>query len=204
VAFFTYQTYRRTGQTEQTPQAQLDYSNEIDHAYLATPIYHLPMAKDGHLNNIGSYLLGRYFARAYKYVSVDKQKANWINPLSATVNGTELVIRYAVPTLPLALDIDRLAPTEDYGFRVVDETGTIPLTKIMIQNGNEVHLSMTRAPQGNAVIRYAYDYLGVGLVDYSTSASGNLRDSTPEEVKFNGKMYSLFNVAPHNRITITE
>ncbi|MFA0266880.1 hypothetical protein AB4490_08700 [Vibrio cyclitrophicus] len=202
VSFFTYQTYGRSGQADNIPQAQLDFANENENVYLATPIYHLPLAHDGHLSNAGSYLLGRYFARSYKYVSVDKAKSQWINPISATLDNDVIIVKYDVPKPPLVLDTVNMARTDDHGFRVVDESGTVLLDGISVINGSEVHLKLARELSGSAVVRYAFDYIGDGLVNYATSASGNLRDSEPETVMFNGVRYPLFNVAPHHKLSV--
>lgn len=202
VAFFTYQTYGRSGQADNIPQAQLDYCRENEHAYLATPIYHIPMAYDGHLNNVGSYLLGRYFARAYKLVSVDKVKAPWINPISAVLKGNVIIVKYDVPKPPLVLDVVNLARTEDYGFRVIDDDGTIAVNMITVKHGNEVHITLEREVHGSVLLRYAFDYRGDGLINYANSCSGNLRDSETETTTFNGQTYPLFNVAPHHKLSV--
>lgn len=203
VQFFCYQTFARSGQADQIPQAQLDFCNENDNAHLATPIYHLPLAHDGHFNNVGSYLVGRYFGRAYKHVAIDKVKAPYIKPISAVCEGSKVIATYEVPKPPLLIDYEGLASTKDAGFKVIDSAGSLFIKELkVLPTGNQVELTLDRAIEESAQLRYAFDYLGQGLINYAISASGNLRDSETETVTLNNVEYRLFNVAPHHKLNI--
>lgn len=203
VPFLSYQTFARSGQADQIPQAQLDFCNDQDGAYLATPIYHLPLAHDGHFNNLGSYLVGRYFGRAYKHIAIDKVTPPWINPISATCSEQKIIVSYEVPKPPLVIDYQNLAVTTNAGFCVVDANGEVEIAEIKIGvTGTQVEIDLSRGLVGQAQLRYAFDHLGEGLINYAISASGNLRDSEPETTIVLGKEYKLFNVAPHHKLEI--
>lgn len=184
--------------------AQLDLAQNNDKFALVTPCYHLPFNADGvHLTALGYLWLGHYFGRAYKQLVRDGKRPNWINPISATARGTALKIRFDVPVRPLVLDSVNLAATTDHGFQVVDGTGTLTLSAFDIENGDTVTITLNRALSGAATVRYAFDFLGTGLI-ITDGASGNLRDSETAIFTSSGTDYNLWNVAPHFSLPIIQ
>jgi hypothetical protein len=69
-------------------------------------------------------------------------------------------------------------------------------------DGSDVILTLTAAPSGAVAVRYALDYLGVGL-SITSGASGNLRDSTPETVTVSGVARPLYHLCPHFELPAT-
>ena len=193
----TYQLSYMVSSRQGVPFAQLDACRNSDKHFLATPCYHIPFHPDRvHLTPVGSKLIGHYYGRIYKQVVIDKKKPIMFDVKSATYRENKVYVKFDVPVKPLVLDYDNLAQTTDYGFKVVDDTGTLTLSDFEIINGDTVVMTVNRALAANAEVRYAIDYLGSGLI-INGGASGNLRDSEPETTFISGTEYKLFNVAPH-------
>lgn len=198
----TYQVSYGAGVFADIAKAQLDLAQQDSRFTLVTPCYHLPFASDHvHLTAVGYNWIGHYFGRAYKQLVIDKVKPQWLNPISATARGTAVTIRFSVPVKPLLLDTITLAATTDHGFKITDSTGTVPISAITIQDGDQVLISLGRTLTATPVVRYALDYLGSGLTIID-GASGNLRDSEPATVSISGDDYPLYNICPHFELTI--
>ncbi|MGT2433522.1 sialate O-acetylesterase [Cupriavidus basilensis] len=205
VMLLTYQTVWNVATFPDIALAQLDAARSNGKITLTTPVYHLPHVVDNiHLTNVGQHLLGKYIGRAYASVMAGK-KAPHIYPVSATLRGQALKVRFFVPYAPLVLDVRTLAATQDYGFRVVDSSGTVPISSATIgADGETVEFVLGRATTGTVSVKYALDYLGAGL-SITGGASGNLRDSNQEVCTVSGSTYHLWSVCPHfslNAITL--
>lgn len=200
-----YQTYART--LRERPHAtvdQLDYCETADNAFHLTAIYHLPLASDGHLTALGSYWLGRYAAKKSRFVLAGK-RPQWLRRGVATISGK--VVRYRpaeIPVAPLRLLVDEhVKPCVDYGFLVRDDNGTCAIESIAIgPQGDEVVITLDTLPVGDVQLRYGFDYLPAGQVDYSGSAGGNLVDSEPETFEKDGVTYPLIEVCPHFQLDV--
>jgi len=192
----TYQTCANARTWKDQCLAQLDLAQKNSRFFLATPIYHLPHAGDAvHLTSAGYKWMGAYFGRAYKRLVIDGVQPRWLNPLSATVRGNVIRVRFDVPTAPLVLDVDTLAVTTDFGFKVLDGVATAPISSVAV-DGSEVVITLGSVPAGGVTVRYGLDYLGAGL-NITGGGSGNLRDSDPSTIAIGGVDRPLYNVCPH-------
>ncbi|HIB0708715.1 TPA: hypothetical protein ACWS0B_005425, partial [Klebsiella pneumoniae] len=182
--------------------SQLDLVQKNKKFRLATPQYHLPRASDGtHLTNVGYKWDGAYRGRDYKELMFDGIESQYINPVSATLRGKTLTLKFdRIRVLPLRLDNEKLAATTDYGFRVNDSNGKV---NIISSSGADdtVVFELATIPVGNTVVRYALDYLGEGL-NIVNGASGNLRDSDTSFITINNVNYPMFQVAPHFELQV--
>ncbi|MCU4378842.1 pyocin knob domain-containing protein [Acinetobacter haemolyticus] len=204
IPFVTYQTSWYVKKANHVALAQLDVVKRNEDFYFSTPLYHLPHADDNlHLNNIGHKVYGCYIARVYKQLIVDQIHPEFLCPLSAEMQGTKIIVRFHVPKAPLVLDNVGLAATTDFGFKVIDNTGAAVIhTAIAISSdGTKIELELGSVPTNPIKVRYALDYLGTGLT-IGDGASGNLRDSTTDQVSFNGNTYNLWHVCPHFEIDV--
>ncbi|MEK5772897.1 hypothetical protein VXE29_20370, partial [Acinetobacter variabilis] len=86
----------------------------------------------------------------------------------------------------------------DHGFKVVDDVGaTVTHSSISVStDGTKIEIELGSVPTNPIKVRYALDYLGAGLT-IGDAASGNLRDSTDDQVSFDGNTYNLWHVCPH-------
>ncbi|WP_227524518.1 hypothetical protein [Klebsiella quasipneumoniae] len=182
--------------------SQLDLVQKNKKFRLATPQYHLPRASDGtHLTNVGYKWDGAYRGRDYKELMFDGIESQYINPVSATLRGKTLTLKFdRIRVLPLRLDNEKLAATTDYGFRVNDSNGKVNIT-LSRSVDDTVVMELATIPVGNAVVRYALDYLGEGL-NIVNGASGNLRDSDTSFITINNVNYPMFQIAPHFELPV--
>jgi hypothetical protein len=191
----TYQTPYKAASISSVQLAQKQWVDTNQLVHWSTPIYHLPYYSDGtHLINIGYQRAGKAVGRACKQLLIDKRVPDALTPISAYSYGTTLSVSMDVPTSPLVLDTSTLALTENFGFRVVDDEGTVAVTGITIVNGTVVQMTLARALSTNPFIRYGLDYLGTGL-GILGGGSGNLRDSTIDTCTVEGTVYPMWHVA---------
>lgn len=177
--------------------ALLDLEKNNPMFFMLDPSYNLPGQPDQtHFPGAGSAWMGLRTARAADQIVMDGKKPNGIRPISATFDGTRVRLRCKVPTPPLVLDTLTMLPTTDMGFRLVDASGTVPISSIVIENGTDVMLTPGRAMTGTRTLRYAADYLAAGIL-IKNGASGNLRDSTPGLRVINGVTCYLYRICPH-------
>lgn len=199
----TYQTTWGITTHSDVALAQLSLCMQDSRFTLAAPMYLFPYSPDNiHLTNVGEAWFGHYVGRAIATLRRGYQH-KWLRPLSATSRGSLVSIRFDVPVMPLVLDATNLPPTTDSGFRVLDDSGTVPISSVSIGDGDSVEIVLGRALVGVATIRYALDYAGTGLL-VENGASGNLRDSETAMCKINGVQYPLFNAAPHFQLPIIQ
>lgn len=200
IPFITYQMTYAASTWNDIALAQLDLVRENKNFMLSTPMYHLPYATDKvHLTSVGYKWFGAYVGRAYKQYVIEGRKSDFINPLSAQIKGSQIVIKFDVPTLPLRIDTETLAITENAGFKVVDGGSEILITNVTATD-DTVLLQLQSSPTRNVKVRYALDHLGTGLA-ITGGASGNLRDSTTDTINISGVEKPLYHIAPHFELT---
>lgn len=201
VHILSYQTSYKARTSSNVALAQLDLCQKNPKFHLTTPCYHLPFYTDGtHLTNVGYKWLGAYMGRAYKALMFDGVNPQFINPVSATLRGTTLTVKFKVPWLPLKLDRTTLAPTTDNGFKVVDANGAVSITGMAVDN-DTVQITLAAAPTGTTTVRYGLDYLGTGL-NIVNGGSGNLRDSDPTTINIANVDRPLYSVCPHFQLNV--
>jgi len=194
VYLLTYQLSWGVKNSPDIALAHLAAAQANEHIYLVTPTYHLPHATDRvHLTAAGYKWIGGYYGRAYAAL-VSGVKPRWLNPVSATIKGKTIRVRFDVPHGPLVIDRQYLAATEDNGFRVLDGSTAADIAGMSI-DGRDVILELADTPSDPVTVRYGLDYLGVGLT-LANGASGNLRDSSPESISVDGVSRPLWNPCP--------
>lgn len=158
-------------------------------AFYAGPIHHLmPHQYDGiHLTGEGEIRSGNQAGRSLKQLHIDQVIPHYIRPISTTANGKLIRLKLEVPTLPLRFDELSLGVIQDYGFKVVDDTGTLTLSNIQIV-GDSVYITVNRTLGSNPVLNHALDYPGT-LTRGTIAAAGNLRDSSYHPTTINGVIY---------------
>lgn len=168
-------------------QAQLDASRDNPLLHLVSPAYHLPYVDGLHPSNTGYRWLGGYFAKAYRQAVLEGRPWQPLHPLAATARqdggAAALTLHYHVPVPPLVLDTQAVSNPGDYGFAVTDAAGAVPIDAVQLVGDAGVRLSLARALQPPAFVRYAYDQpLGAPAGPHS-GQRGNLRDSDPATVE---------------------
>lgn len=186
----------------QISKAVWDLTNENDKFLFVTPMYHFPYDADQtHLTNVGYKWLGAYQGRVYAQYFNEGRYPDRIKPLSAYIDGNQIIVKFDVPMWPLQIDTVTLAATTNAGFKVMNGSTELPITTNGVTAIDDtVVINLVNAPATNVQVRYALDYLGSGLI-VKDGASGNLRDSTPDSIEIAGVSRPLYHLAPHFEIT---
>lgn len=185
--------------------AQLEASEEDDNIILVGPQYPLEehLLDFAHLMNTGSNLLGRYCGRAYYQEEV--LGSPWV-PLKMTSvvasDSTTIVVTFHVPTPPISFDTTNLPPTQDHGFKIVDDSGTKTINSLQVTGNDEITIVVNSALGNNPKVRLGLDYLGSGMklgwtpeFDHG-GGSTNIRDSNSEIFQFQHDIaYPMYNWA---------
>jgi len=180
---------------DDTARAQFDAALESSKIFVVYPSYRIPYINNIHFTAPGSKLAGAYFGRAYKQMR-DGFEPDVLKPISATVRGAVVRVRFDVPHLPLVLDTDNLAEASDAGFRVLSNGSPATIEGVAI-DGRDVLITLSAAPTAPVLVRYALDHPGAGRsISSGDEGCGNLRDSAPEEITIGASTYQLFNAAP--------
>ncbi|MDP9902606.1 hypothetical protein [Variovorax ginsengisoli] len=168
--------------------AQNEAARQHPLIHLVNPTYYIPFSSDNlHRTNVGHLLQGRILGRAGKELVINGNVPSKVIGTSATAVGLELAVRCETPR-QLVIDA-KTYPATDYGIRVLDDTGTVPISNIRAL-GREVTMTLGRALGTNPRVRYGLDYLGAGLT-ITAGASGNLRDTTPDACLITDTSYSM-------------
>lgn len=163
------------------PQAQLAASVASGgKLVLVGPKYHLAYAKDGiHLSNEGYRAMGEMYAKVYRRVILEGKPWEPLRPVSATLAGDTIRVVFHVPTPPLALDTDRVARAESYGFEYTDDSAAPPaIAAVALDGPDAVKIRLAAAPTGaHRRVRYAFTGTPNAKGGPREGPRGNLRDS---------------------------
>lgn len=196
VRLILYQTaYKAVTSAGVIALAQMEAVRQSPYIHFGTPIYHVGYNADRtHLGGASQYKwVGYLFGRARKQLVVENRVPDCIWPLAAKVVGTTVTLELRTPT-PLVIDVTTLAATTDRGFKIVDDTGTLTLSNILVVDETKVQFTINRALGANPKLRYALDYQASSKI--MGGATGNLRDSTPDTVTIESVVYPLYHVCP--------
>lgn len=173
-------------------QAQIEAARETENIFIAFPTYFIPHNADTiHFSNVGHRLAGHYVARVYHKTVVAGKQWLPLDLVSAVCESTTLELKFFVPVKPLQLGATLFPLVTDYGFKVVDDTGTLSLSDFKIINGDTVQITLNRALGDNPKIRYGLDYAASGI-NFADSG-GNLHDSALGATTISGTTYKLHN-----------
>jgi hypothetical protein len=187
-------TQQQTSPTDNSTQASIlaEWKVGLDHpsdAVCVGPKYQYPYASDHlHLVAKGYDQLGEKYAEVYYQRIV--LGADWqpLQPISATLAGKVITVKFHVPAPPLAWDTSIPAPhqgahtawAQGKGFEVQNQSGEQTIGSVAIQ-GDSVAITLASAPATTGlVVRYAITQDGSGnLGGLATGRVGQLRDSDP-------------------------
>lgn len=175
----------------------------------AVPTYIFDPATSGgvwiHLNAQSYKLLGGFCGYALKRLLIDGERSTGIVPLSVTVSGTTIKIKYSVPCPPLRFDTDYVNAAPNMGFNVIKSDNTELISSVSVFN-DTITILCSSSPVG-AKLRYGMNgtyhefisgqyhyYSGAGR---AIGARGNLRDNQGCYVYKNiqGVKYPMYNWA---------
>lgn len=162
----------------------VDYPGE---AFCVGPKYQYQYASDHlHMDAAGYRRLGEKYAEVYDHV-VNKRRF-WapVQPNRFVRDGARITVYFDVPTPPLNWDENISAPHQEVhtawaqgrGFEVSDESGELTIASVEIVADNIVEITLTCAPSGEVLVRYALTQDGTGYQGGTDlGMRGQLRDS---------------------------
>lgn len=184
------------------PRHQLDaHVRAPDKVVLVAPTYMLPFADDCiHFTNHGLRRLGEYFAKVYTRVVINGERWEPLRPLEATQSSTTIRLRFSVPKPPLVFDTSSVVDPGNYGFEVVDASGTtLPIARVDLAGGDAVAITLADVPSSPLRVRYAMTAVPQTCPGAEKGPRGNLRDSDTAESNYG---YTLENWAVHFDIDV--
>ncbi|HFT3211906.1 hypothetical protein [Klebsiella pneumoniae] len=153
-------------------EAQLDICAADANVMMASPAYAVT-DKGGHLDANGYRWLGMQFGKVL-HRAIDRRQ-NWrpLQPLSVTLSGTFLRADFLVWSPPLQFRSCYVgsSPTTyaAKGFRVTDDAGDVPVTRVDIVADTVVDITLGRETTGDVYLWYASQT--------GSNGNGNLFDS---------------------------
>ncbi len=163
----------------------VDYPGE---AYCVGPKYQYQYAGDNlHMEASGYRRLGEKYAEVFDQVV--NQGVFWkpVQPNSAVLSGTQIIVTFDVPNPPLNWDENINPPHQEVhtawrngrGFEVKDSTGELTILCTEIVSDDTVVISLEAEPTGsNLMVRYALTQDGTGIQGGTDlGMHGQLRDS---------------------------
>ena len=158
-ALFTYQTGGAYSSDELgVAMAQLDLALGLPGCFMVGPVY--PVTdKGGHLDANGYRWMGAQFGKVMHRVLTLGEDWRPLHPVAATVDGADLLVRFAVPVPPLAWGRPfaghRAVEVADLGFTVTDAEGVVAVREAALAGPDAVSLKLARRPRDPAILCYA-------------------------------------------------
>ncbi|WP_434737512.1 hypothetical protein [Klebsiella pneumoniae] len=172
VLYQTSGSWTRDSTNMSIGEAQLDICAADANVMMASPAYAVT-DKGGHLDANGYRWLGMQFGKVL-HRAIDRRH-NWrpLQPLSVTLSGTFLRADFLVWSPPLQFRSCYVgsSPTTyaAKGFRVTDDAGDVPVTRVEIVADTVVDITLGRETTGDVYLWYASQT--------GSNGNGNLFDS---------------------------
>jgi len=178
------------------PQAIVDLVTHDSLFWASGPTYPYEFVNERlHIDAIGQQHIGYLDAMAVINILRKGRKSYGVTPLSLSIEGKDIIIKFNVPSPPLVFDTISVSPINHYGFSVISKDNIDILTSAFIERDNTVRLTCLQNPIG-CKVRYAINgkYMKSG---FKNGPRGNLRDSQGETYIMNvlGGIYPINNWA---------
>lgn len=196
-------------------KALMDVCEERKDFHFVMPGYRLPGATNVHYSAIAQHLKGAYRGRAaHQYAQGLIPDRCWWR----TVRHTGMTVTAVISHPGSAITFNTAIPaqigvsaTTDYGIKIVDDTGTLGLSGLVIGSSvynpttrlydTEITMTIDRLFGTNPMFRYALDYQGAGH-GFTSGADGNIYDNTSDTVTIDGTTYVMAHGAPPCELAI--
>lgn len=163
----------------QIQQTQLDMEKE-GKLVIATPMYPLIFEEANiHLSALGQRQMGAYFGRAIAYLK-DGKKPPALRITSATVQGSDIMVKLSVPSPPLVLE-ERTKPI-NYGFSI----DGVSIESVQVQSSDTIIIKTSGGVSKGGKLKYAYSSETASEIltptDPDNRATGGVRDSCDDRM----------------------
>ncbi|WP_336142817.1 pyocin knob domain-containing protein [Acinetobacter sp. 102] len=180
---YMYQTStgRKYGTTiPKIAYAQWLLSRQHENFVMFAPCYMFELSSDLlHLTSEGSWLMGRYMARAIDKTEMGHEKWRPLEPISVDFQPTYIDVKFHVPVEPLQISTYLCPTIVNSGFDLWDgETDNVLnlITGVTVQSKDTVRLSISSAASANAVLSYGRSRVGISESGNRSRNRGNLHD----------------------------
>ena len=200
-----YQTSMKGSRDGGTILAQWDLFNSEDWMTISTPTYPIyalgGVTASVHPGSLGYAVFGAYEGRAGAKFLYEGSRPKPLYPTFAEAAGEIVTVTYDVPTPPIALDQTQVPAVQDYGFRVLDDTGDLAISNVRVVPPNKIAFDVDRAVGANGKIRFGMDYDFAGSI-VNNGVATNIRDSDPETVTIGANIVPLYNWSLHGDMAL--
>jgi hypothetical protein len=178
------------GTTSASTQAQwmvgVDHPGDI---ICSGPKYQYPYASDfTHLTAQGYDMLGEKYGQVYYQRAVLGQDWQPLQPISLSVSGAVLTLKFHVPVPPLVIDADAVTPPPQqavpewmngHGFEVTSAGAPATIQSVQIVGDDTVQITLDDTPSAlNSAVSYAFT-ANAAAMPGGTVRWGQLHDSDP-------------------------
>jgi hypothetical protein len=112
---------------------------------------------------------------------VDKEDWRPLYPVSHTVSGNEIVIKFHVPVKPLTIDTDWVKEIDNYGFNLYREDHELKINSVSIISEDELKIVCESVIQTGDKLTYAENGTVTGRF---RGCRGNIRDNQGATVTY--------------------
>ena len=185
--------------------AQMEAVRDNEAFMASVPMYMMDhvIGSNIHLTNISEKLLGAYQGYALKRYLIDGELNKGVCPLSCTVSGNDIFVKYSVPCPPLEFDTNYVRETKNMGYTCIKSDNSDIVESVSLYN-DTVTIHCSENPTG-CKLRYALNGESIVIPPSSKTGNsgreyggrGNLRDSQGYHVykDIEGIKYPLHNWA---------
>ena len=159
---------------------------------LVTPTYFLSYRNDClHFSNVGTQMLGEYFAKAYNTIVVEGKKYEPLRPQRVYFKSVQqIAIDYMVPSPPLVIDSVTVSDPGYLGFEVYQNGVKQTLTGVDAQGSRVILFTQDVLIGPGVEVRYAMNQNVASCIGPFAGARGNIRDSDPMVSQLGNHLYN--------------
>lgn len=163
--------------------AQWDAAKSNSGISLVTPMYHLEYDPDNlHLNNVGSEMLGRYYAKVLKITKYSAKTQNWtpLSPKDVVWHDNKIEIKLHVPFGKIQIDTETVAEAPNYGFDIWQDGALLDIIEtVSVADEQTIILTLNRSLNDDDYsLTYAKGRPGDPyVVNNQQGPRGNFRDN---------------------------
>lgn len=202
IGCFLYQTSghyvtNAQGNTLPVGMAQLDITQRLD-AFMVAPVFPYPQAASTmtHLAANSYRWWGCAAAHAVHRI-FNEENHSPFRMVGAEYDGSEIYVSFMVPCPPISIrpfyQVGNPVTHRDYGFTVIDSTGSLSGTLINVEVVSPCVVKITPSRKLSGDIR-------INIGDYLHGGGNNIADSSPQQSLFKWKYYGDNNQSTNENI----
>jgi hypothetical protein len=141
----------------QVPLALWEAGKENPLIHCVGPLYQFPLSDSQHPTSVGYYHLGEEYWRPFKAVVVDGGTWKPLQPVSATLSGSDIDLLFEGQVGNVVFETTDVAAITNYGLEYFDASGSPPAISSVTTIAGGVRVTLSTAPTGSGkVLRGAW------------------------------------------------